>query len=489
MNRQSLFLIILGALLVYLLPPLNTEKTPKEPPEEQYSPGAVESDMILSPDQLEERQEGEIAAAKEEKHRLVKRNARKDASYHWPGAIIPYLIDDNAADYEGTIKSAMEHWENQTCLRFKPYTNQLGESLGHHDYISLEKGDGCSSPVGRQRTGSQTISLGSSCNFLGTAAHEIGHSLGFYHEQTRPDRDQYVTIQTNNLKPKTHHNFVMYERTEGSDYQIPYDLGSIMHYGAKYYSKNGKLTIKTQDSRVQSVIGQREELSFFDIKLANLMYKCGDGCDLSKECSNHGYLGPGCQCVCPLGLTGDTCTEVKTLTAGCGGVLTASSGTITSPNYPQPYGQSQDCIWFIPGGPGRKVTLTFDKFSLEADSYCAYDWLEIRILGPQFRGPRFCGKKPPNFPIELRNEGLFLRFHSDDADSYPGFSASYKVETITMPVNGGWTTWGDWQKCSASCGYGIKKRTRKCSDPKPAYGGAGCEGRPLEFLKCSNGPC
>jgi len=53
---------------------------------------------------------------------------------------------------------------------------------------------------------------------------------------------------------------------------LPYDYGSIMHY-------NGRSgVIRAHDPRKQKVMGQRVKLSFYDVKLANLMYKCAGKC-------------------------------------------------------------------------------------------------------------------------------------------------------------------------------------------------------------------
>lgn len=56
----------------------------------------------------------------------------------------------------------------------------------------------CNADVGK-RGGMQIISLGEGCLHKSVVIHEIGHVIGFWHEQNRPDRDRYVDIFTDNI--------------------------------------------------------------------------------------------------------------------------------------------------------------------------------------------------------------------------------------------------------------------------------------------------
>jgi len=59
----------------------------------------------------------------------------------------------------------------------------------------------CRSDIGYRENQIQEISLGSGCEYRGTVAHEIMHLLGFYHEHTRQDREQYITVYSENIQP------------------------------------------------------------------------------------------------------------------------------------------------------------------------------------------------------------------------------------------------------------------------------------------------
>ena len=78
--------------------------------------------------------------------------------------------------------------------------------------------------------GTQTISIGAYCDIIGIVAHEIGHALGFFHEQARSDRDRFINILLNNIQSSQRSQFDV-QTTDSQGEQ--YDLGSVMHYGPR----------------------------------------------------------------------------------------------------------------------------------------------------------------------------------------------------------------------------------------------------------------
>lgn len=86
----------------------------------------------------------------------------------------------------------------KNCISFVPRTTQ-------NTYVRLIRGTGCYSYIGKQSTpGAQDLSIGNGCAHPIVVAHEFIHALGWLHEQSRPDRDQFVTVYYENIEKGKH---------------------------------------------------------------------------------------------------------------------------------------------------------------------------------------------------------------------------------------------------------------------------------------------
>lgn len=177
------------------------------------------------------------------------------------------------------------------------------------------------------------------------AAHELMHRLGFHHEQSRPDRDDHVNIEWDNITSGNSSQFLRYasDNTLGT----PYDYTSIMHYGACGFSTCGSCsssdagcrTITTVNSGYQSVIGNRSSWGVYDRADLEAVYGVGSCAYASPSGSGLGSLdAPAAN------------PQVAAATAGGGTVWCKRGGTYTN------VGLLNAPATYKPHGTGSTVT-------------------------------------------------------------------------------------------------------------------------------------
>uniref|UniRef100_A0A8C1XQK8 Metalloendopeptidase n=1 Tax=Cyprinus carpio TaxID=7962 RepID=A0A8C1XQK8_CYPCA len=192
------------------------------------------------------------------------RNTILGEKYRWP-TTLPYVLDSSLEiNAKGVILRAFEQYRLKTCIDFKPWSREPNYIFVFKDVTQM----------GNRRMGKQNLSIGAGCDSLGTVEHEFLHALGFWHEQSRSDRDDYVTIVWDQIKEGHEHNFNLHNETESSSLGVPYDYGSVMHYSKKAFSIGSKPTIVTKIPEFLDVIGQRMEFSDSDLLKLNRLYNC-----------------------------------------------------------------------------------------------------------------------------------------------------------------------------------------------------------------------
>ncbi|XP_032916602.1 meprin A subunit beta [Catharus ustulatus] len=206
------------------------------------------------------------------------RNSIIGDNYRWPH-VIPYVLEDSLEmNAKGLILKAFEQYRLKTCIDFKPWS-------GEKNYISVFKGSGCWSSVGNMQMGLQQLSIGTNCDRIGTIEHEFLHALGFWHEQSRSDRDDYVTIVWDRIQSGKEHNFNKYDDKRSDFLNVPYDYNSVMHYSKTAFRNGTEPTIVTNIPEFLDVIGQRMDFSEYDLQKLNKLYNCTSSLSFMDTCS------------------------------------------------------------------------------------------------------------------------------------------------------------------------------------------------------------
>ena len=107
--------------------------------------------------------------------------------------------------------------------------------------------------------------------------------------------------------------------------------------------------------------------------------------------------------------------------------LTATSGTITSVNYPNNYDDNAADSWLITAGNGQTITVAFTDFRLQYSSSCDIDYIILydgATTSSQRIDDPYCGTTPPLCSTSS-GKTMLITFTSDSSDNEKGFSLNY----------------------------------------------------------------
>jgi len=154
----------------------------------------------------------------------------------WPQNTVIYRIGNLTTEMRSNFQLAIQEWESKTTIRFKERTDE-------NFYVNVERtGDNCFCGVASLGVqGNRGILRFGSRAPLSVIIHEIGHTLGFIHEQNRADREDYVQINFENIVDGARDQFFIANNATPLTAEL--DLNSIMMYGSFTFSKNRRPTI------------------------------------------------------------------------------------------------------------------------------------------------------------------------------------------------------------------------------------------------------
>ncbi|MDR0206489.1 MAG: hypothetical protein LBI45_04450 [Bacteroidales bacterium] len=193
------------------------------------------------------------------------------------GKTIEYMWNAASSSTKTGVLSAMADWRSaaNNKITFSEITNNVNWNktcwiMGWKYFLRISTVSS-GNFSGRSTLGKVPWAIMDFKSSAGTSTfrHELGHTLGLYHEHQRRDRDDYITYNSNNIESGTGSNFS--KMTAGSDnyYGSTFDFNSIMIYSSYAFSKNGNATLTKKDG---STWGYTTDISATDKNVIRQMY-------------------------------------------------------------------------------------------------------------------------------------------------------------------------------------------------------------------------
>ncbi|HZV36542.1 MAG TPA: M12 family metallopeptidase [Verrucomicrobiae bacterium] len=202
----------------------------------------------------------------------------------WPNGRIPYDISNLSSAQQTNVLLAMQRWmDTGANIAFVPRSNEVE----YVNFTGKTDAGNNTSQVGYKKGARTDINITAFWWRQGEwmPAHELGHVLGFFHEHERWDRDQFVTIHYENIKPGRAGDYDWIARTNWIVTNTPYDYRSIMHYRTCWASRcesecrdgvgnSPCVVIQPVDTNYDGVVGQwgDNKISALDAERVRLIY-------------------------------------------------------------------------------------------------------------------------------------------------------------------------------------------------------------------------
>ncbi|VDN19242.1 unnamed protein product, partial [Gongylonema pulchrum] len=109
--------------------------------------------------------------------------------------------------------------------------------------------------------------------------------------------------------------------------------------------------------------------------------------------------------------------------SACGGIINASNGTFSSPNFPMNYPPLKTCAWQIEADDKYRIIINFTHFDVEGmKSACSYDY--VLIHNDETTEERYCGRYS-SLVYTSTTSRIKVVFVSDNTIEKSGFSAYF----------------------------------------------------------------
>jgi len=336
---------------------------------------------------------------------------------------LDFVIKDAIAHYKATLGN---------CVQFL-YVDPNQIRRQYRNYVEVFQGGGCFSMVG-MIGGRQQLSLAPTCGLRGTVVHEMMHALGFWHEQSRADRNKYIYVNMRNVSPAMRYNFHM--QHDATYLGEAYNIYSVMQYGPTAFSSNGRsVTISLRRDPSVKNFGWVQRLAPSDIRQIQKYYSC----PVTNVCKDEDPLAE-----CQKHANGGSCKRYPEYMLQFCKKSCNACGKTTTPIEPTTGG---DCTDSNSGCPAWAKRGECQKNSAWMMPNCKKSCNNCKKVKPPIKPPT--GRK----------------------------------------VDGKWGSWSTFSKCSKSCGGGTQRRSRRCDNPRPSGGGKSCRGDSTQTNPCKMGKC